>query len=257
MAGPLSMQRRAPGADKNPWRVALNAPVEPRAQIICLPYGGGSASAFRGWTSALPAHIQLLAIDLPGRAARFAEPLLSRVEDVTAGLSKLPDFELPTLVFGHSLGALLAYEWLSALHLAGRSLPIHLVVSGRGPPHTPRMRAPIHQLPDAKFLAEVQRYQGMPGEVLQHPELVELILPILRADFTLTETYRHQPRPPLPVPLRILGGEDDPMVDTMQLAAWRELGMPDSRVETFSGGHFYLDLHRVAVVDRLVSLLSP
>ncbi len=251
------MPRRGAGVAQSPWLVALNAPLAARAQIICLPFGGGSSSAFRSWMPLLPAHLQLSAVDLPGRAARFAEPLLTQVERVVAGLLGLPDFGLPTIVFGHSLGALLAYEWLSELRAAGRCLPVHLVVSGRGPPHTPRSRAPIHHLPDAEFLLEVRRYQGMPEEVLQHPELVELMLPILRADFTLTETYQHRPRPALPIPMLILGGENDPMVEVAQLAAWQDLGALGSRVETFPGGHFFLDQHRAAVVGRLTTLLPP
>jgi medium-chain acyl-[acyl-carrier-protein] hydrolase len=251
------MLRRAAGAPRNPWLVALNAPVAPRAQLICLPFGGGSSSAFRAWAALFPAHVQLSAVDLPGRAARFAEPALTAIDQVIAGLGSLPDFSLPTVLFGHSLGALLAYEWLSHLYESGRQLPVHLVVSGRGPPQTPRTRAPIHHLPDAEFLTEVRRYQGMPDAVLQHQELVELMLPILRADFTITERYQHRPRGALPVSMLILGGEHDPMVDVTQLHAWRSLSAHASQVETFPGGHFYLDQHCAAIVGRLLSLLPP
>jgi medium-chain acyl-[acyl-carrier-protein] hydrolase len=257
MAGPLSMRlRNAPAVpQRSPWLVPMNAPGRARAAVVCLAFGGGSSGAFRAWTPLFPADVQFHAIDLPGHGARFTEPLLTRTEQVTEGLLGLPELAVPTIFFGHSLGALLAYEWAAALHERGRKLPTHLVLSGRSAPQDVRPHLPIHALPDAAFLAEVRRYQGMPQEVLEHRELVELLLPILRADFTITETHAHRPRPPLPVPLRILGGEDDPMVAPERLRSWAELSALPSHVETFSGGHFYLDEHRAAVVARILSLL--
>lgn len=239
----------------SPWLTPLNTVRTARAAVVFLPFGGGSASFYRPWAMRFPADIQLYAVDLPGRAARFAEPLLMRAEQIVEALLRLPDLPVPCLFFGHSLGAMLAYEWASRLQEAGRPTPTHLVVSGRSAPHTVRSRATIHTLSDTAFLAEVRRYQGLPDEVLAHQELIDLFLPILRADFTVTETYRHQPRPALRMPLLILGGEHDPMVAPAELSRWLELTTAQSHVETFVGGHFYLDQHCHALVDRLVSLL--
>lgn len=257
MASPLSMLKPAAPTvlPRSPWLTPLNACRSPRAFVVCLPFGGGSASSYRPWSASFPADVQLCAIDLPGRAARFSEPLLTRAEQIIEALLRLPDLPGPFLLFGHSLGAILAYEWTSALQQAGRPLPVHLVVSGRSAPHTERARTPIHGLDDAAFLAEVRRYQGLPDEVLAHQELIELYLPILRADFTVTETYQHIARPALKVPMHVLGGEHDPMVSPEQLARWTELTSAASQITTFEGGHFYLDAHREAVVQRLLALL--
>lgn len=257
MAGPLSMPRTSerPALPRSPWLTPLNTVASPRASVVCLPFGGGSASAYRPWAARFPADIQLCAVDLPGRAARFAEPSLTHAEEIVAGLLGLPDLSMPFVLFGHSLGALLAYEWASRLQQAGRPAPTHLVVSGREAPHRMRSHAPIHGLDDADFLGEVRRYQGLPDEVLAHQELIDLFLPILRADFTVTETYRHAPRPALRTPLLVLGGDDDPMVAPAELSHWLALTTAPSRIETFPGGHFYVDQQRDALVDRLVSLL--
>ena len=257
MAGPLSMPRTGerPTVPRSPWPTPLNTVASPRALVVCLPFGGGSASAYRPWAARFPANVQLCAVDLPGHAARFAEPLLTHAEQIVAELLGLPDLPVPFVLFGHSVGALLAYEWASRLQQAGRPAPTHLVVSGRAAPQTMRSPAPIHGLDNADFLSEVHRYQGLPDEVLAHQELIDLFLPILRADFTITETYSHAPRPALRTPLLILGGEQDPMVAPAELSHWRALTTAPSRIETFPGGHFYLDRHRDALVDRLVSLL--
>jgi len=257
MAGPLSMTRpgECPAVPRSPWLTALNTVASPRAIVVCLPFGGGSASAYRPWAARFPANVQLCAVDLPGRAARFAEPLLTHAERIVAGLLGLPDLPVPFVLFGHSLGALLAYEWASHLQQAGRPAPTHLVVSGRTAPQMMRTPAPIHGLDNGDFLAEVRRYQGLPDEVLAQQELIDLFLPILRADFTITETYRHAPRPALRIPLLILGGEHDPMVAPAELSHWLALTTAPSRIETFPGSHFYLNQHRDALVDRLVSLL--
>lgn len=258
MSGPLSLSRTgAPCAlPKSPWLTPLNSASAARAAVVCLPFGGGSSSFYRPWAARFPADVQLCAVDLPGRAARYAEPLLTHAEAVVEALLHLPDLSVPSVLFGHSLGAMLAYEWACALQQAGRRMPVHLVVSGRSAPHTVRARAPIHALSDADFLAEARRYQGLPDEVLAHQELVDLFLPILRADFAITERYRHRLRPPLRIPLSILGGEHDPMIEPSELVRWSELTTATSRVEIFAGGHFYLAEHRDALVDRLLSLLA-
>jgi medium-chain acyl-[acyl-carrier-protein] hydrolase len=244
-----------PVVPRSRWLTPLNTVACPRAVVVCLPFGGASASAYRSWAARVPADVHLCAVDLPGRAARFGEPLLTDAEEIVAGLLGLPDLPVPFVLFGHSVGALMAYEWASSLQQTGRPAPVHLVVSGRAAPQTMRSRAPIHGLGDEQFLAEVCRYQGLPDEVLAHRELIDLFLPILRADFTITETYRHAPRPALRTPLLILGGEHDPMVAPAELSHWLALTTAPSRIETFPGGHFYLDQHRDALVDRLVSLL--
>lgn len=238
-------------ATKNAWFSVLAAAHRPRATLVCFPYGGGNAAAFRAWARHTPADVQLLGVELPGRGVRFGEPTLTRVADVIDGLLEQSDFlaqQGDLILFGHSLGALLAFEFARALEHGGAVAPAHLVASGRGAPHLPRREAPVHGLPDAQFLAQVRRFEGLPDAVLQHAELLEIFLPILRADFTLSETYECVPGAPLDCDLTVLGGTRDPMVDVATLAPWREHARGHFACRTFDGGHFFLNDHAAQIV---------
>jgi medium-chain acyl-[acyl-carrier-protein] hydrolase len=231
--------------------VPLNTVVRPTGVVVCLAFGGGSSAAYRPWAGRFPADVQLYGVDLPGRAARYHEPLLTRMEAITQALAAMPDFEVPPVFFGHSLGALLAYEWAHELAETGRRAPVRLVVSGRSAPQAAPARAPIHRLPDDAFLEEVKRYQGLPEDVLAHRELVELVLPVLRADFTLTETYRFRARARLAVPITVCLGNSDPMVDPECWLDWQRCTTASCERRLYEGGHFYLHDHRDALIDML------
>jgi surfactin synthase thioesterase subunit len=233
------------------WLVPLNTVVRPTGVVVCLAFGGGSSAAYRPWAARFPADVQMYGIDLPGRAARYHEPLLTRMEAITQALAGVPDFEAPAVFFGHSLGALLAYEWAQGLAEARRRQPVRLVVSGRSAPQAPSERAPIHRLPDDAFLEEVKRYQGLPEDVLAHRELVELVLPVLRADFTLTETYRFRARAPLAIPITVCCGSSDPMVDPERWLDWQRCTTASCERRLYEGGHFYLHDHRDALIGML------
>jgi surfactin synthase thioesterase subunit len=160
----------------------------------------------------------------------------------------------PFALFGHSMGALLAYELAHALDQP----PVHLFVSGQQAPHRPAPAGPaVHTLADEDLVEHVAELSGTPREVLAHPGMLDYLLPILRADFGVCETYEHTPRPPLTVPITALGGVDDEILAGGGLAAWGELTTSDTVVRHFAGGHFYLHEHLDDVIATVASALAP
>jgi surfactin synthase thioesterase subunit len=220
----------------------LNAVLDPRLRLVCFPYAGGGVSIFREWPRALPPEVEVCSIELPGRDTLFGQPPVSRlpelVELVRASFNSLSD--LPVVLFGHSLGALLAFELARALRREGSSLPTALCVSGHRAPHLPDPRRPLHPLPDAEFAAELHRLQGTTPEVLANQQLMDLFLPLLRADFALAETYRYDPEPPLPIPFLAWGGLDDAEVSPAEIAAWEQHTSRRFRIRLLPGSHFFL-----------------
>ncbi|MFI7385086.1 thioesterase II family protein [Streptomyces sp. NPDC049813] len=211
-------------------------------QLFCLPHAGAGAATYREWPAALAPRIEAIPVQLPGRESRHREPARRRagqlVEELTGPLASRagPDFAL----FGHSMGALLCYELAHALTALGRP-PRHLFVSGLGGPHLPFAGPVLHEKTDDELIAAVAEMEGTSPEVLGQPELVQLLLPLLRADLTVWETYVPRPRGALrvPVPITALGGRADPGVGVDRLRAWGELTSVGFAVEVFDGGHFF------------------
>lgn len=220
---------------------------EPRPQatvkLLCLPHAGASPRSFFPWTAGLDANIELLPVCLAGRANRMDEPLATRVEDITPSLANavLPLMDDTVVFFGHSLGALLAFELTLELRRRGLRQPDLLVVSGRTTPGSERALK-LHTLPDRLLVREVQRiYGGIPREVLVEPELLQRTLPILRADLQINETYDPALRSrPLSCPLLAVGGTEDPHVTGTELGLWRRQTSGTFRTQQFRGGHFYM-----------------
>jgi surfactin synthase thioesterase subunit len=218
-------------------------------------------SAYRLWPGALPEELEVWAVQPAGREGRLREPPVKSIPGIVEALlpDLLPQLDRPFAFFGHSMGAVVAYETARALAERGGPLPGHLVVSARRPPHLPGVELPLHPLPDAEFVAEIQRrYGGIPREVAAHAELLELLLPALRADITALETHRPPPRrQPLPCPISAFGGAADLLAPRAQLEAWRDETSGAFRVRVFAGGHFYLDAGRAEVLADLAAILGP
>lgn len=229
-----------------------------RLRLFCFPYAGGGASVYRRWTTELPAWIELCAVQPPGREERIGvapiADLTRIVDDVADAMTPLLD--RPFAIFGHSLGAALGYETARVLARRGAPEPLLLVVSGHRAPHAPRVRPPIYALPDAEFLDAIFRLDGTPADVLQSEELVALLLPALRADFTLADTYEPSSSQPLACPVRALGGAGDPFVSEAALAAWAEVTRGAFGMRMFAGGHFYLNTQRGRLIAYLVRELG-
>lgn len=196
-------------------------------------------------------------MQLPGREGRLREPPFTRIEPLIAALADhLPFADLPFAFFGHSMGALVAFELARELARRGEPSPRHLFVSGRRGPQVPSREEPLHDLPEPRFLVRLRELNGTPEEVLAHPELMEIILPLLRADFTLHETYDYRPDASLPIGVSALGGVADPEVNRDDLEAWRgETGGP-FRLRMFPGDHFFVLSARRLVLEAVARDLS-
>ena len=238
----------------SPWIVRPRPRPDARVRLFCFPFAGGSSFTYRAWADALPPSIEVAAVRLPGRESRRAEASFRRVGPLVQALATVlaPWTDRPFAFFGHSMGALVAYELARTLPTP----PVHLYVSGRRAPDHPDLRAPIHALPDAAFVAELRHLNGTPEDVLRHAELLQLVLPVLRADFELCETHVHAPGPPLPCPLTAMGGIADARVPAATLDAWRAQTSSTFARRLFPGDHFYLEAGRPAVLAAIVESLG-
>lgn len=227
-------------------------------RLFCLPYGGATASIFRTWQAGLPDAVEVVALEPPGRGTRFKEPTLRSATVMARSLADAlePSLEVPYAWFGHSMGALIAFETARELQRRGCRPPSLMVLSGRGAPHLPPRRPPTYHLPADEFLEVIRRFEGTSPEVLENPELMELVLPVLRSDFEVCETYRFEPGPPLDVPLWAIGGDRDEDVPPEALMAWQQQTTQFMGVRLFSGSHFYLEHERPALLSQLQSWLG-
>ncbi|MFD6246639.1 thioesterase II family protein [Streptomyces roseolus] len=221
-------------------------------RLFCFPHAGGAASAYVGLARELNPAFDVVAVQYPGRQdRRLEEPIddIGRLADAVAR-EIVPHLDRPYAFFGHSMGAVLAYE--TARRLAGRDLPapVRLFLSGRGAP-TP-FRNPLDRMDDDEaVIAAIRRLGGTGSQVLEDPEIMAMVMPSLRADYRAIGSYAWTEGPRLSMPFTVLVGDSDPVVTTDRAAAWREHTEARTDVRIFPGGHFYLD-GRTADVARVV-----
>lgn len=224
----------------SPWFVK-RAVTAPRMRLFCFPYSGGQAGMYAPWQAALGDRVEVCAIQLPGRGGRIRERPLTSIEpvvDLVAPLIAACD-EIPFALFGHSMGALLAFETARRLVRDHRRGPSHLFVSGCDAPSV-RRPGHLHLLPDDELVEELRRYNGTPEAVLSSRELLALFLPILRADFSIGGTYAYQASPKLDLPMTVLAGRRDPYTPVERVEPWRKETMGESQVRWFDGDHFFI-----------------
>ena len=225
-----------------------------RARLVCFPHAGGGVAAFYRWSSWLPPDIQLWPVKLPGREDRLREPALDQLPLLVESIGEAidPCLDGPFAVVGHSMGALIAFELARRWRRRGKRMPVCLFVAACPAPQLPQKSAPIHRLPDGEFLDKLQgRYQGIPQEVASQKDLMQLLLPTLRADFKLVETYEYVQEPPLDSPIFALAGDLDPDVSPTDVSAWREQTTGAFSLRMLPGGHFFLHQTPRAVVQIL------
>ncbi|ABC34245.1 thioesterase II family protein [Burkholderia thailandensis] len=238
------------------WVRELRLSPCPRAQLVCFPHAGGTASFFRGWARALPWDLDLLALQYPGREDRFGEPC-ARSIDALAGpaADALVDYaRKPLVLFGHSLGAALAYEVALRLERRGAA-PLYVAVSSQPPPH--RQRASnLHRQSDEALLNDVARLSGEHAALLADPELRAIYLPMIRDDYRAIETYRRERPPMLGAPLGVMLPLADPELDRDEAHAWQDVACRPIRVTTFDGDHFYLRREYPALIAHIVEQID-
>jgi medium-chain acyl-[acyl-carrier-protein] hydrolase len=226
------------------WLASVHANASARLRLFCFAYAGGAANVFANWWRKLPNDIELCPVELPGRWARWRqEPLRNLVAASRLVADQLASefSQKPFVLYGHSLGGLIAYETTLRLREAGKALPRALLVSGRRPPDAPLYRPPMHQLPEREFLAcMAEHYEAIDARVLADPELKNLFLRALRADVAMYETYRARDVDPLDLPIEVFSAEDDPVAPPNLMQQWGRYSSREFRLHTFSGGHFFV-----------------
>lgn len=240
-------------------RFAARAPAEPRLRLLCLAHAGGGIAPFYRWSTLLPPEIDVLAVQLPAREKRLREEPFTRMDAIVSALAAElePLLDRPVALFGHSMGAMIAYELACALRRRGAPLPAHLFLSGRQAVTEPPRERAIHALPEERFVEEVtRRFGGIPQPILDDKELMSIFARALRADFEVIETYEHRDAEPLPIPFTIMGGRDDPQTHPDRIAGWFGLTALPADVELFDGGHFYLGEQLPAVLAAIARRLG-
>ncbi len=228
-------------------------------RLLCFAHAGAGASQFRDWPAHISDDILVCAVQLPGRESRWKEDAFTSMEPLADALSAAfaPYLDAPYALFGHSMGALIAFALARRLRRAGLPLPSALIMSASQPPHLPPRLPPIHQLPDAEFVRELTgRSNGVPPEVLQHKEMLAALLPTLRADVTMCETYRPEQEPPFDMPICAYGGRHDGGVVYDDVVNWSVQTRGRFRFSMFHGDHFFFASDRQTFFHVLATDLS-
>jgi medium-chain acyl-[acyl-carrier-protein] hydrolase len=217
----------------NPWA---------SLRLFCFPYAGSGALIYRTWAGELPRSVEVCPVQLPGRGGRIAEKCYTRLSNLVddAALALLPYLDKPFAFFGHSMGALVSFELARRLRVRYGLEPVHLFASGRAAPQLPPREPPAYNLPEKEFLEKLRTLNGTPQDVLEHPELIQLISPIIRADFEAIQTYTYTAGTPFKFPLTVFGGLQDDEITRDELEAWRAHALASFRLRMLPGDHFFL-----------------
>jgi surfactin synthase thioesterase subunit len=230
-----------------------------RCRLFCFPYAGAGAAVFRQWPDDLPSDVELCIPCLPGRDARVDEPPATAMAPLAAALAQevRPLLTLPYTLFGHSMGAFIAFDLAHELSAMGAG-PTHLFVSAQRGPRVPYSARPIFALPDASFLAAIlDRYKAIPEPVLRQPDLMAVLLRTLRGDFTLVEDYRYRATGRLSCPVTAFGGRDDRQIAREQLEAWSLETSEAFELRLLPGGHFFLNEARRELLAIIREQVAP
>jgi medium-chain acyl-[acyl-carrier-protein] hydrolase len=247
--------------DTDPRRgsVATSHPAAPAPlQLFCFPYAGGSSRLYADWDSALPPHIRVRPVEPPGRGRRFREAPHDRIEPLVADL--LPELadarNSPYALFGYSLGALVAFELARTMEQRYGRPPEHLCVGAFRAPHLRRTAVPDYDLPEPLFRERLRSFNGTPEAVLADESLMELMIPILRADLAVADTYRFSEDRPLSCPITAFAGSEDGEVDVSSVAQWRRHTSAGFALKVIEGDHFFLHERQPEMLRYLSEVLT-
>lgn len=245
------------------WFVRGRPRLQADWRLLCFPYAGGGPSVFREWSRALPPSVDVWAIHLPARESRIVEVPFTRLlllaeavtDAITAAICE-GMAEQRFAMFGHSLGALLAFEVARELRRRGGPRPSCLLCSGCHAPQIAPARSPIHQLPAGQFVQRLRELNGSPPNMLDNAELMDVVLPSLRADFEMYETYEYRPGDPLDMWIAAFAGMDDREVMLDDVAAWRDQTKASFQLHLVPGDHFFVNTARDELLGVLLRCLS-
>lgn len=228
-------------------------------RLFCLPYAGGGSVIFHHWPQELSAAIEVCTVKLPGRENRITEsPFVSMtplVQALAEGLA--PHLDRPFALFGHSLGGLIGYELVHELKRQQRPAPVHLIVSASRAPHLPLRRSPIHDLPVEAFIDRLRDYAGTPEQILENSALMDLLMPVLRADFAISETYQSMVQTPVACPITAFCGSRDNIVYSEDVQAWQPYTRNTFILHTIAEDHFFINSARSELIAKVGQTLTP
>ena len=224
------------------WFEHLSRAQAPSLRLFCFPHAGGTSDVYRSWQRWFPEHIDLCLVHLPGRGKRLREQAFTQTTALVKAVADrlAPEIDVPYALYGHSMGATIAFELACELVHRRCTPPQHLFVSGRRAPQCPRTEPTTFNLPHDEFIAELRRLNGTPREVLENPELLELFMGLLRADFEMVETYQYRPTEQLSCPITVYGGLHDQEVPAESCHAWKERTSASCTVRMVDGDHFFI-----------------
>lgn len=224
------------------WFNFIKRPKNPKLTIVCFPFAGGDASFYQNWATEIKADVQIISIQFPGRANRFLETPYKDLNNLIDELTKDWGYfiKTPYVLFGHSLGGLTIYELTRILNENNQLRPLHLFISGCKAPHLLKNKE-RYLLPKQAFIEMIKELDGTPKEIVENQELMDLLVPMLRADFQLIETYTYlEKQKQLSLPITLMGGTEDPEVGMEDLEAWKSVIEGPCKLQLFQGGHFFL-----------------
>jgi len=246
-------------ATRSRWLSCRRPRGAARTRLYCFPHSGGTAGEYLRWADDLP-DTEVWGVNPPGRGGRLDEPPATDLPTLVTSLLNEVDFRAPYVLFGHSLGGIVAFEVARQLRARGRTGPQRIVLSACPPPHVPRLAPELAELPDEIFLARITDfYHGFLPGVLTDPDLVALVLPALRADVMMLERYQWHADTPVDIPLTVVGGDRD-VFDPALLAEWRQHTTAECATYRLPGGHFYFreDLNRLlALLHDVLRTATP
>ncbi len=233
----------------NPWFPTRQPNPHARLRVFCFPFAGGGASVYNGWGAALPSGVELVAIQFPGRERRIMEPPFRQIPPLLDALEPAlaPLLDKPFVLFGYSMGTRIALALAQRWQARGAPLPLGMVMAAGGAPHLDRRSR--NELDDAAFIELLRKYEGTPAEVFAHKELMEMVLPVVRADFSIADAVL--PALPVRCPISAFGALEDPHVSLKDLDHWRELTTGEFRYRHFPGKHFFMRTSREPLLAAL------
>ena len=236
----------------------LSKEADTRPVVFCLPHAGAGSSAYRGWSDSIGLTAEVVLLQLPGRESRFREPLLSQMREATGEYCQvIASYDRPYILFGNSLGGLIAFEIAHEMERRCGRGPIHLLVASASAPHVPRRLPPIHALSDREFVQNLNdRYQCLPQQILDDPEYLAALIPALRADLKIFETYQYRKREALSCPISVFGGRKDGSMHEEDLNSWGEHTSSDFQLKMFDAGHIFLQSHKPGLIGHLRSAIA-
>jgi medium-chain acyl-[acyl-carrier-protein] hydrolase len=242
---------------RDPWFYSPRRRFNSACRLFCFPFAGGGSGTFSDWHAYLPESVEIVCVQLPGRGSRFRETPFKNIGPLLAELSvHVPNpMEVPCAFFGHSIGALLAYELAGSLLKRVKPIPSVLFVSGMSAPQLGQKGIATMRMPDREFIEYVKRMNGIPEEVLGNEDLLEVLLPSMRADFELTESYEYSGTQ-LECPLVVFSGSDDLEAPPGTVERWAEITTGEFHRHTMPGDHFFLNSAKESLLALVAKYLT-